>query len=133
MSGELIASMALVLSNIVTVLGCIFSVKKIKSEAKKLDAETQQITKNCDKQLVDEYRETMVNPWKQEVQELRAEEKRLRKAVRAVYDCRHRRDCPVCKRLLDEVPVVKGELQKISEDKKKPAWDADFRARIKSP
>lgn len=102
MSSELITSIVLALSNMATAWGWIATVRKNKSEAKKLDAETQQITRSFDKQIVDEYRETMVNPWKQEVRELRAEEKRLRKAVRSAYNCRYSRGCPVCKQLLDE-------------------------------
>ena len=107
MSSELIVSIILALSNLATACGWIATLRKNKAEAKKLDAETHQINKSRDKQVLDEYRETMVDPWKQEVQESRAEVKRLRKAAQAAYNCRHSRNCPVCKRLLNDEDVGK--------------------------
>ena len=50
-------------------------------------------------EFADKFRKLIVVPLEEEVEKLRTEIKELKDAIEGIYDCAHRADCPVRKRM----------------------------------
>ena len=101
---EIILSLITLLSS----CGWFINHRKYRQEVESLKADNRQKDMDLSKMYVDEFRQNIAEPLRQEVRDLRNEVDLLRNAIQRINDCPLSSDCPV----LDELqgkPTAKGE------------------------
>lgn len=97
---------SIILALITLLGGCgwLVSGRKHRQEVESLKADNRQKDMELSKMYVDEFRENIAEPLRQEVRELRNEVDLLRNAIQRINDCPLAADCPV----LDELQSKQG-------------------------
>ena len=97
---------SIILALIALLSGCgwIVSGRKYRQEVESLKADNRQKDMDLSKMYVDEFKENIAEPLRQEVRELRNEVDLLRNAIQSINDCPLAADCPV----LDELQSKQG-------------------------
>lgn len=113
--------------------GWLFDKKRHRQEVESIKADNKKKDMELSKMYVDEFKENIAEPLRQEIEQLRAEVSELRKenaslrretgglrreikqlkdAIQKIYDCPHAADCPV----YDELQKQQGDGERTNQD-----------------